>query len=502
MTQHDDTTTPYDLFVVGGGINGAGIARDAAGRGLSVFLCEKGDLAQGTSSASTKMIHGGLRYLEFYEFRLVREALNEREVLLNAAPHIIWPIEFVLPHSPGLRSIWLVRLGLFLYDHLAKRKRLGTSYKVNLRESRFGKPLKPYVKDGFVYSDCWVEDSRLVIETALDAQIHGAKVHNYTRFARAERVDHLWRIFIQDQNDVERIIYARYLVNAAGPSVAKVAKRIKGGAEQILPLRLVKGSHIVVPRLYEGEQAYILQHPDRRMVFVIPFENNYTLIGTTDQPADENELDNPKISSGEMSYLLEAVNMYFNKSIGKEDVEYTYSGIRPLFDDGSTSDQRVTRDYMMTMDNQCLNVYGGKITTFRRLAEEAVNMIVEDQKSGGKPWTAKAVLPGGHIAGSVAEYTHKIMEEYPFLTEELASRLVEQYGSRIHLLLKDTNGLGDMGHDFGYNLYAREVDFLVDHEWAQSAEDVLYRRTRLGLVTTPDVKEALTEYLQKKLGSV
>lgn len=497
MTQHDETT-PYDMFIVGGGINGAGIARDAAGRGLSVFVCERGDLAQGTSSASTKMIHGGLRYLEFYEFRLVREALNEREILLNSAPHIIWPMEFVLPHSPGLRSIWLVRLGLFLYDHLAKRKRLGPSYKVNLRESRFGKPLKAYVKDGFVYSDCWVEDSRLVIETAMDAAERGAEIHNHMRFVRAERVDHLWRIFIQDQDEVERIIYSRYLVNAAGPGVARVAKRIKGGAETILPLRLVKGSHIVVPRLYEGEQAYILQHPDRRMVFVIPFEKDYTLIGTTDQPADEDELDAPKISAGEISYLLETVNMYFTKMVGKDDIQYTYSGIRPLFDDGSTDSQRVTRDYMMTMDNQCLSIYGGKITTFRRLAEEAVNLIVADQRGSAKPWTAKAVLPGGDIEGSIPRYIQSIMAEYAYLNEELASRLVTQYGTRIHKLLADTHSLSDLGQDFGYNLYAREVDYLVENEWACSGEDILYRRTRLGLVTTPDVKEALDQYLIEK----
>lgn len=498
MKQHEENTTPFDLFIVGGGINGTGIARDAAGRGLSVFLCEKGDLAQGTSSASTKMIHGGLRYLEFYEFRLVREALHEREILLNSAPNIIWPMEFVLPHSPGLRSIWLVRLGLFLYDHLAKRKRLGPSYKVNLRESRFGKPLKSYVKDGFVYSDCWVEDSRLVIETAIDAASRGAEIHNYMRFVRAERVDHLWRIFIQDEDDVERIIYARYIVNAAGPGVTRVAKRIKDAEENIMPLRLVKGSHIVVPRLYDGEQAYILQHPDRRMVFVIPFEKDFTLIGTTDQAAHESELDAPKISEGEISYLLETVNMFFNKTVSKDDVQYTYSGIRPLFDDGSTDNSRVTRDYLLSMNDQCLSIYGGKITTFRRLAEEAVNLIISDQRGSAKPWTTKAVLPGGDINGSIARYIQSVMAEYAYLDEDMASRFVTLYGTRVHQLLADTYSLSDLGEEFGNGLYAREVDFLVEHEWARSAEDILFRRTRLGLVATQDVEEALQRYLVSK----
>jgi glycerol-3-phosphate dehydrogenase len=492
----------YDLFIIGGGINGAGIARDAAGRGLSVFLCEKGDLAQGTSSASSKMIHGGLRYLEFYEFRLVREALKEREILLNAAPNIIWPMEFVLPHT-GLRSIWLVRLGLFLYDHLAKRKKLGPSYAVKLPESRFGKPLKKFVKQGFVYSDCWVEDSRLVVLTAMDAAKRGASINSYTNFVKAEKRDSFWQITIADQDGKERIITARYVVNAAGPGVEKIAKKIIGGNEHPRPLRLVKGSHVVVNRLYEGEHAYILQHPDRRMVFVIPFEDRYTLIGTTDTPADETDLDHPKISANEIDYLLEAVNLYFVKQQTPADIAFTYAGVRPLYDDGSTDNSRVTRDYNIMLENNCLTVFGGKITTFRRLAEEAVDQILHEMAVehpfGGLHWTAKAILPGGDIPGSLASFTQEVVENYPFLPEDIAARLASQYGTRVHDLLEKTASLTDLGEYFGDGLYAREVDFLVTHEWARCPDDILLRRTRIGMYAAEETKQKLAAYLKTSL---
>jgi len=497
--QPPELQEPYDIFIIGGGINGAGIARDAAGRGLSVYLCEKNDLAQGTSSASTKMIHGGLRYLEFYEFRLVREALQEREVLLNSAPNIIWPMEFILPHSPSLRSIWLVRLGLFLYDHLAKRKRMGRSYAINLRESRFGKPLKRYVTDGFVYSDCWVEDSRLVILTALDAAKRGAQIHNYTTFLRAERIDHLWRIFVRYQDGREDILYSRYLINAAGPGVQKVAEKITGGSENLQPLRLVKGSHIVLPRLYDGEHAYLLQHSDRRMVFVIPFEDQYTLVGTTDLPADENDLDGPKISDAEIDYLLEVVNMYFTNQVTRSDIQYTYSGIRPLFDDGSKENSRVTRDYVITLEHHCLSIYGGKITTFRRLAEEAIDRILDDARNPRPHWTGKAVLPGGDIGDSIASFTQSVMQAYPFLPEAMATRLASQYGTRIHDLLRGIRSLSEMGTHFGADLYSREVDFMIQYEWVRNPDDVLFRRSRIGMKAPPEVKEKLAAYMAEKI---
>lgn len=494
----------FDIFIVGGGINGTGIARDAAGRGLSVYLCEKGDLAQGTSSASTKLIHGGLRYLEFYEFRLVREALREREILLHTAPHIIWPMEFILPHSPGLRSLWLIKLGLFLYDHLAKRKRLGKSYSIDLRQSRFGKPLKKFVKEGFVYSDCWVEDSRLVVLAALDAAQRGAQINPYTALVRAEKADHLWRITVRHDKDgaepYEEVIFARSLVNAAGPGLARVAQLIHGGGGEIMPLRLVKGSHIVVPRLYEGEHAYILQQPDRRMVFVIPFEDQYTLVGTTDQPAEESDLEAPKISAEEIDYLLGAVNMYFTRTVSQPEIKHTYSGIRPLFDDGSTDNARVTRDYMIAMENDCVSVYGGKITTFRRLAEEVVDKILEAHHEDDKrpAWTDNAVLPGGDIPDSLTHYVIDLMRLYPFLPEDLATRYAGQYGSRIHQLLQGVKSESDLGRHLGSGLYTREVDFLMAQEWAYCPDDILLRRTRLGLSASIGTKQNLTQYMKQK----
>ena len=491
----------YDLFIIGGGINGTGIARDAAGRGLSVFLCEKGDLASGTSSASTKLIHGGLRYLEFYEFRLVREALHEREVLLNAAPHIIWPMEFVLPHSPHLRPSWMVRLGLFLYDHLARRKRLAGSYSVDLTESRFGKPLKKFVKTGFVYSDCWVEDSRMVILNALQAHQKGATIHSYTEFQSAHREKDHWHVTVKYQDGTVETIQATYLVNAAGAGLQKVAQKISDISAPPLPLHLIKGSHIVLPRLYEGEHAYILQNSDRRIVFTIPFENKFTLVGTTDRDADPDDLKAPKISPEETEYLLEAVNMYFTKQVSARDVLYTYSGIRPLFDDGESNASKVTRDYRLTLQDHCLSVYGGKITTFRRLAEEAVNMILYEQGTAeDRPaWTAGDILPGGDIGDSLASFTQEVIEAYPFLPEEMAARLASHYGTRIHMMLNKAQSLTDLGMHFGGDLYQREVDFLCEYEWAKTPDDILFRRTRIGMEhNETSLREALAQYLNEK----
>lgn len=506
--------TIYDLAIIGGGINGAGIARDAAGRGLSVYLCEKGDLAQGTSSASTKLIHGGLRYLEFYEFRLVREALREREVLLQAAPHIIWPLEFVLPHNGTLRPAWMVRLGLFLYDHLGGRKMLPSSYKINLQESRFGKPLKKFLKTGFVYSDCWVEDSRLVILTARDAANRGATIHSYTSFTGATRHGDHWHVTVQPQHGAAQTIKARTLVNAAGPGLQKIATLIQGIAADDLPIRLVKGSHIVVPRLYEGEHAYILQNGDRRMVFAIPFETDYTLIGTTDQHLDDTETGPPQITDIEIAYLLDAVNAYFAKQITRDQIAYTYSGIRPLFDDGAEdNDSRVTRDYKLTLTGtrdgaQMLNVYGGKITTFRRLAEEAVDKILAMRGDSRDAWTDEATLPGGDIPpvthtkmtpmANMKAFIASLHAQFPFLPHDQAERLAFTYGTAALLILEDADETGDLGQAFGGGLSAREVDYLMQAEWAKSADDILFRRTRLGMVKGLVDKEALEAYIHSK----
>ena len=507
------SSDPFDLFVIGGGINGTGIARDAAGRGLSVCLTERGDLAQGTSSASTKLIHGGLRYLEFYEFRLVREALHEREVLLNAAPHIIWPMEFVLPHAPGLRPPWMVRLGLFLYDHLARRKRLAKSYEVDLRQSRFGRPLKSFVKSGFVYSDCWAEDSRLVAITAQDAALHGAEILTYTDFTSAVKQGDLWRITLESvetppggsRATEPRTIYARHIVNATGPRLHKVAERITGADPQpTYPLRLVKGSHIIVPRLYDGEHAYILQHDDRRMVFVIPFEDHYSLIGTTDQQVtEEDDIDKPRISESEKLYLLQAANRYFTHQMNLDDIKHTYSGIRPLFDagGGEQENMRVSRDYMMTLHDGCLTIHGGKITTFRRLAAEAVDCILAERGDKRPQWTHKAALPGGDFTTSLAVFTQGVIENYPFLPEEMAERLASHYGTRIHTILRGASRLEDLGRSFGHTLYAAEVDYLMAHEWARKPDDILLRRTRIGMEASEASREALAAYMAEKLAA-
>jgi glycerol-3-phosphate dehydrogenase len=499
----------YDMAIIGGGINGAGIARDAAGRGLSVFLCERGDLAQGTSSASTKLIHGGLRYLEFYEFRLVREALREREVLLQAAPHIIWPLSFVMPHNASLRPAWMIRLGLFLYDHLGGRKILPPSYTVDLNVSRFGKPLKQFLRKAFVYSDCWVEDSRLVVLTAMDAAQHSATIRNYTSFTGAVEEDGHWVVTVQPQQGAAYSIKAKTLINAAGPGLEKVSKLIAGEAGHTTPLRLVKGSHIVVPRLYEGEQAYILQNDDRRMIFVIPFEQDYSLIGTTDRHIDQQE-QNPQISEDEIDYLLKAVNIYFANAVKRDDIVYTYSGIRPLFDDGAENDSRVTRDYHLSLSDSTnnkpnvMNVYGGKITTFRRLAEEAVDLILGSRGQKREPWTALSKLPGGNIHHSdMRGFIKRAQIRHPHMPRELLERLAYTYGTKMHKIIGDCKDITEMGENFGGidmgPLTAREIDYLIEYEWAHSTDDILFRRTRLGMIKGLIDRDALERYVGSKV---
>lgn len=488
-----------DLLVVGGGINGAGLARDAAGRGLSVALVEQADLANATSSASTKLIHGGLRYLEYYEFRLVREALIEREVLLRNAPHIISPLTFVLPHEDALRPAWMIRLGLFLYDHLGGRRRLPASRGLDLRRDAAGRPLRPSMTKGFSYADCWVDDARLVVLNALDASERGARIHTRARCTAAKRSGPLWEATIDDQRSGERhAIRARVLVNATGPWVAEFIERALG-LEPRQKLRLVKGSHIVVPRLFEGPQAYILQNTDRRIVFAIPYERDFTLVGTTDVSYDGDPAA-ASISPAEVDYLCRVINGHFIKQIAPSDVVWTYAGVRPLYDDASASASAVTRDYVVELDEAdgvapLLSVFGGKITTYRKLAEHALAKLKPHFARMGAPWTHAAPLPGGDLPDAdVAAFASNLRQRWPWLPGDLADRYARAYGTRVHRILDGVNGTNDLGIHFGAGLYGREVDYLVDHEWAMTTADVLWRRSKLGLHAAPDTVAALERW--------
>ncbi|WP_416367131.1 glycerol-3-phosphate dehydrogenase [Pseudomonas tohonis] len=495
MSRKSPISEVYDLAVVGGGINGVGIAADAAGRGLSVFLCEKDDLAQHTSSASSKLIHGGLRYLEHYEFRLVREALAEREVLLAKAPHIVRPMRFVLPHRPHLRPAWMIRAGLFLYDHLGKREKLPGS-----RGLKFGagSPLKADIARGFEYSDCWVDDARLVVLNAMAARENGAHIHTRTRCVSARRSKGLWHIHLERADGTLLSIRARALVNAAGPWVAKF---IKDDLKQKSPygIRLIQGSHIVVPRLYEGEHAYILQNEDRRIVFAIPYLERFTLIGTTDR---EYQGDPAKvaISAEETAYLLDVVNRHFKQQIGEKDILRTYSGVRPLCDDESDDPSAVTRDYTLSLEAHpgeapLLSVFGGKLTTYRKLAESALAQLAPFFPSAKPSWTASQPLPGGEQMDSQAELTEALCNRFGWLPDSLARRWAGTYGSRTWALLDGVQNLTDLGEHLGSGLYTREVDYLCREEWATGLDDILWRRTKLGLFMTPGQQERLAQYL-------
>ncbi|HEX8665727.1 MAG TPA: glycerol-3-phosphate dehydrogenase [Beijerinckiaceae bacterium] len=475
----------YDLLVVGGGINGAGIARDAAGRGLKVLLVEKGDLAGATSSASSKLIHGGLRYLELYEFRLVREALAEREVLLSIAPHIAWPLTFVLPHDASLRPAWMIRAGLFLYDHLARRAKLAGSRGLDLRRDPAGAALRPEYVRGFSYSDAWVDDARLVVLNALDASERGATVRTRCRFVKAEPADGLWRAVVQPEGGPPETVTARVLVNAAGPWVDEV---LRSGLGRAGPrnLRLVKGSHIVVPRLYEGEHAYILQNPDRRIVFVIPYEGRFSLIGTTDlfyegDPADV------AITPQETAYLCEAASRFLAKAVTPADVVWSYSGVRPLYDDASGNPSAMTRDYVFDVEGgdgrpPVLSVFGGKITTYRRLAEHAMEKLASFLPGLKPAWTAGAPLPGGDFPGADFDaYLAELRRARPWLPPDLARRLGRAYGTRAERVLGGAASLADLGEDLGAGLTEREASYLVETEWARTPDDILWRRSKLGL---------------------
>ena len=440
----------YDLLVVGGGINGAGIARDAAGRGLSVLLVEQRDLASATSSNSTKLIHGGLRYLEHYEFRLVREALQEREVLLSAAPHIIWPLTFVLPHHRGLRPKWMLRAGLFLYDHLAKRKRLPGSRSLSFPGTPEGAPLKSDFSSGFSYSDCWVDDARLVVLNAQDAQAHGAEICTRTKFKTLVRNQNHWNAELVYEDGSSRAVNARAVVNAAGPWVTQMVENA-GLGNKAAGLRLVKGSHIVVPRIHDHDHCYIFQNGDGRIAFAIPYQRDYTLIGTTDIPYDGDPAQ-VKISDQEIDYLLDLVNGYLAKPLGRDDVVWDYAGVRPLYDDKNANASAVTRDYVFDLDTgdrqnapAILSIYGGKITTYRRLAEHAMQKLTPILGNSAPDWTAQATLPGGDMAnGDFDQFLSDMQVKFNWVPEPLLTRLARCYGTVMAKILGDATSMSQL----------------------------------------------------------
>ena len=494
----DAPAETFDLLIIGGGINGVGIARDACGRGLKVGLCEMGDLASATSSASSKLIHGGLRYLEHYEFRLVREALAEREILLRIAPHIVHPMRFVMPHVPELRPMWMIRAGLFLYDHLSRRVTLPASRSIDLTTSAYGAPFKPGLRRGFAYSDCWVDDARLVVLNARDAADRGARILTRTRFVSATTDEAGWRVILEDsRNGRHTEMRTRVLVNATGPWLTRTLGTLPA-AEQRHRIRLVKGSHIVMPRLYAGDHALILQNDDGRVVFVIPFENDYSLIGTTDVAVDC-EPGLADIGDHEVDYLCRAVNRYLTKNCTPDDVVWRYTGVRPLFDDGASKASEVSRDYALELDSHdhtppVLSVYGGKLTTYRRLAERAVDMLIPLFPSAGPPWTADQALPGGTLPeGGIHALVEELHRQYPAMERELLMKLAGRHGSLATQVLA---GATDSGRHFGAHLYAFEVDYFVRREWAQSAEDVLWRRTKSGLHLDRAAAKAVSDYLR------
>jgi len=490
----------HDLVIIGGGINGVGIARDAAGRGLSVLLVEQDDLAAHTSSWSTKLIHGGLRYLEHYEFRLVAEALAEREVLLRAAPHLIEPLAFVLPHEPHLRPAWMIRAGLFLYDRLGGRMTLPRSFSTRLAGTPYGAGLKPRFTRGFVYADARVDDARLVVANAMDARARGADIRVGSRFVRAVRDDGAWTVTLAGPAG-ESTVRGRALVNAAGPWVKDVLSTV-AGAETSARVRHVKGSHIIVPRVHAEPHAYILQNADQRIVFVIPWQDDYSLIGTTDVAVEQ--YDDPSISDEEIDYLLGLANDYLARPLSRADIAWTYSGVRPLYDDGSSDPSEVTRDYVLKLDVAeaapraarvpALSVFGGKITTYRKLAEHALVELAPFFPAMKRPWTETAVLPGGDLpAGDRSAFVDVLCAQHPGLPRRLVRGLARRHGTEAAALLDGVRGIEGMGEDFGAGFTGRELDWLIAHEWARTADDVLWRRTKCGLAMTAAQRARVAE---------
>jgi glycerol-3-phosphate dehydrogenase len=501
-------TLDCDVLIIGGGINGAGIARDAAGRGLSVVLCEKDDLASHTSSASTKLIHGGLRYLEHYEFGLVRKALIEREVLLRAAPHIMWPMRFVMPHDQGQRPAWMIRAGLLVYDYLAKRELLPSSGSIDLRTHPAGQSLKPQFTKGFIYSDGWVDDARLVVLNAMDAAEHGATILTHTRCETASRVNDQWQATLRHENGNATLVHARSMVNAAGPWATEflqdAAHRSSSKA-----LRLIKGSHIVVKQLFDHPYAYIFQSPDGRIVFAINYEEDFTLIGTTDLEyhGDTNKVE---IDASEIAYLCELTQRYFQKPLTPADVVWSYSGVRPLLEDESANASEITRDYKLDVEGETaplLSVFGGKITTFRKLAEEAVNLIAPKLGNHSGSWTEHACLPGGDLYGkqpqnkSVREYegfVKQLHNEFNWLPAKLIARYARAYGTRTRKLLTGRHALADMGEEFAPQVYAAELEYLLKNEWAHNSADILWRRSKLGLHVPSDTAHKIDRWIENR----
>jgi glycerol-3-phosphate dehydrogenase len=486
----------FDLFVIGGGINGTAIARDAQGRGIRTFLAEMNDLASGTSSASTKLIHGGLRYLEHYEFKLVRHALMEREVLLKSAPHIIWPLRFILPHHSGLRPRALIRLGLFLYDHLGGRKILPGTRSVDFRSDVTGQPLKSDFTRGYEYSDCWVEDARLVVLYARDAANRGATIRTRTNVVSARREGDLWSIDIQG-NGKKETVKARVIVNAAGPWVSQVLAGVVGRNDPD-KIRMVKGSHLVVDKLYDHDRCYIFQNADGRICFAIPYEYDYTLIGTTDED-HKGDPGKPEMTQSEQDYMLKAVSEYFKKPVTKEQVRWSYSGIRPLYDDGASKAQEATRDYVLKLDHPSggapvMSVFGGKITTSRVLGETVVQQLKPFFPQASGDWTSTSKLPGGNIAvENVSARIAELQKQYTFLNAHNVLRLFRAYGSEVEELLNGARSLEGMGRMFG-PLSEREIEYLKVNEWVQQSDDILWRRSKLGLHMSTAEQDALRAY--------
>jgi glycerol-3-phosphate dehydrogenase len=497
----------FDIAIVGGGINGCGIARDAAGRGWSVILCERDDLAAGTSSWSTKLIHGGLRYLENYEFRLVREALSEREVLWSIAPHIIRPLRFVLPYRKGLRPAWMLRLGLFLYDHIGGRERLPVTSTLDLTTDPAGRPLRAgKFRVAFEYSDCRVDDARLVVLNARDAADQGADICCRTEVERAERTSGVWTLHLRNVNSGERrTVRARTVVNAAGPWVEAVRSHCTGQPART-HMRLVQGSHIVVRKLFDHDRAYILQNPDGRIVFAIPYQGDFTLIGTTDRDF-EGDPGKASATTEEIDYLCRAVSESFEQSIHARDVIWSYAGVRPLYDDGTRDAKAATRDYVLEIDAPSgspaiLSIFGGKITTYRRLAEEVIDRLQPFLPEPARPksWTAHVPLPGGDFAVTgVDDLERQVARAFPFLAADHVARLVAAYGTRVGAVLGAEADKLSLGRDFGASLSEAEVGYLVAYEWAQTAEDIVWRRSKLGLRLTVPQIQTLNRWLAENL---